>query len=59
MARKSSEIPVHVRERIISLRKNNYSRKISEIVKLNFSTVRYIVTRYEKSSNIKNKPRSD
>jgi len=61
MARKSSEIPVHVQERIISLQKllsnkNYYSyRKIGEIVKLNFSIVRYIVMGYEKSDNMKNK----
>lgn len=59
MASKKCEVPKSMRERIIAFREMGLSyRDIHDIVKINFSTVRYIIKKYEETGNTDNKRRS-
>lgn len=59
MANKKSEISISLRDRVIFLRKRGQSyRKIGLELKLNFTTVQYIVQKYERTGSTQNEPRT-
>ena len=59
MAPKKSEISVSVRDRVIFLRQNGQSyREIGKTLNLSFTTVQYIVKKYEKTKSTDNQPRT-
>ncbi|CAK9814099.1 Transposable element Tcb2 transposase [Anthophora plagiata] len=59
MTSKKSEISVSLRDRVIFLRKSGESyRKIGKALNLNFTTVQYIVKKYEETRSTDNRPRS-
>lgn len=59
MARKSGEISVSMRDRVIFLREHDQSyREIGKTLNLSLSTVRYIIKKYGKTKSTKNKSRS-
>ncbi|GFY53063.1 hypothetical protein TNIN_440261 [Trichonephila inaurata madagascariensis] len=59
MAPKKSELPISLREKIVSLRENGLSyREIGKNVNVCFSTVRYIIKRHKEREYTSNKLRS-
>ena len=59
MTRKKSEISISMRDRVIFLRKRGESyRKIGKELNLSFTTVQYIIKKYERTNSTENKPRT-
>ncbi|GIY59046.1 hypothetical protein CDAR_275511 [Caerostris darwini] len=59
MAPKKSELPISLREKIVSLRENGLSyREIGKKVNVCFSTVRYIIKRHKERGSTSNSLRS-